>query len=142
MRIIEYNFVAGTKPVFKSQGKEQPGRMGVAATPKCKEGAYWIHKEGKGFEGSYQKFFDHYAFYIGCNVTNVFYNAPRKIFTITSPAMPENALCKRHLISIRKLQYIIFNIEKTITRYQMIKIHSYGRVVLLSWAWALPPCLP
>ena len=46
--------------------------MGVAATPKYKEGAYWIHRGMKEFRGSNWTCFDNYTFY---NVTNGFYSA-------------------------------------------------------------------
>ena len=52
------------KPAFKRQGG-QPDQMGVAAAPKYKEGAHWIHKKRKEFGGSNQKYFDYHTFYIG-----------------------------------------------------------------------------
>ena len=70
--------------------------MGVTATPKSKDGAYWTHSERKKFEG-----FDHHAFYVGYDLTNVVYSAmktakgiwglaPRKNFH-NFPAMLESA---------------------------------------------------
>ena len=56
----------------------QPGRMGVVATPKYKEVAYWTHKEKEELEGSDEKCFDHHAIYIGYNVESAFYSA-RKV---------------------------------------------------------------
>ena len=64
---------AVTKPAFKGRG--EPDQMGVAATPKCKMDAYWMHSERKKLGGFDQKHFDHHAFYVGYNVTNVFYSA-------------------------------------------------------------------
>ena len=55
--------------------REQPGKMGVTATPKYKESACWTHRERMGFRGSDQKRFDQHTFYFGYNVTNAFYSA-------------------------------------------------------------------
>ena len=62
--------------------------MGVAATPKFNEGAYWMDRERKEFGDSEQKFSDHHAFYVGYNITclllshkcrtGVWGHAPRK----------------------------------------------------------------
>ena len=48
--------------------------MEVVATPKCRKGAYWTHKERNKFGGFDQKCFDYRAFYVGYNVTNVFHS--------------------------------------------------------------------
>ena len=37
----------------------QPGQMGVAATPKCKEDAYWTHRNWTELGCSDQECFDH-----------------------------------------------------------------------------------
>ena len=58
--------------------------MGVAATPKYEVGAFWAHKE---FGGSEQKYFDHHTFYVGYNITNVFYSVikpPKGVWGLTS----------------------------------------------------------
>ena len=47
--------------------------MGVAATPKYKEGIYWIHRERKELGGS--ECFNDHTFYVGYNVANDFYSA-------------------------------------------------------------------
>ena len=72
--------------------------MGVAATPKFKEGAYWTVRERKDFGGSDRKCFDDHAFYVSYNVTNTIYSAKMEamtgletIFTIAFPTMLENA---------------------------------------------------
>ena len=92
--------------------------MGVAATPKYKEGIYWIHRERKEFGGS--ECFDDHAFYVGYNVANDFYSAikiaygvwgfgPRETSQLHSLQCQRKPLC--HIIS--KLQSIIFDVEKT-----------------------------
>ena len=48
--------------------------MGVEATPKCKENAYWKNKEREEFGGFDQEFFYHHAFFVAWNVTNTLYN--------------------------------------------------------------------
>ena len=48
--------------------------MGVAATPKCKEGAYWTHRVTTELWDADQKGFDHHAFHVGYNATNIFYS--------------------------------------------------------------------
>ena len=63
-----------TKPPVKRLGGGQPGRMGMTATPKSKDGAYWTHREGKEFEGSHCKCFDHHPFYVGYILNNVIYS--------------------------------------------------------------------
>ena len=84
------------------KGREQPGQMGVTATPRYKEGAYWTYKEKKECGSFDQNCFDHYAFYVGHIVTHVFYNAtkaskgvwelaPGKFFITASLTMQENA---------------------------------------------------
>ena len=50
----------------------QPGRMGVEATPKSKDDAYWTPRENKEFEGFDQKCFDHHPFYVGYTLTTIF----------------------------------------------------------------------
>ena len=60
------------KKQSRNQLSKEPGQMRVAATPNCKEGAYWTHRERKEFGGSDQKRFDKHAFYFGYYVTNVF----------------------------------------------------------------------
>ena len=107
----------------------------MAATPTYKEGAYWTRVERTELGGSDQKFFDHHAFYVDCNVTNVFYSGhkgskgdlgayPQKNFHNYIPYKAGE--CPFANIT-RKLQSIIFDIEKTTTKYQMIKVQSYGR---------------
>ena len=64
---------AVTKPALKGRG--QLWLMGVAVTPKCKEGAYWKPKERGEFWVFNQKCCDHHVLYVGCNVTNAFYSA-------------------------------------------------------------------
>ena len=86
--------------------------MGVVATPKSKDEAYWAHRERKEFEGSVQKCFDHHAFYVSYNLTSAFYNAmkeaqgyggipQKKITTITFPTMQKNVPSQNHLSSIK-----------------------------------------
>ena len=48
-----------TKSALKRKGGGQPGLMGVVATPKIKEGAYWTHRERKKLGGTDWKCFDH-----------------------------------------------------------------------------------
>ena len=55
------------KAACKKTGGGQPDRMGVTATPKSKDGAYWTHWESKEFEGFHYKCFDHHPFYISYN---------------------------------------------------------------------------
>ena len=85
--------------------------------------------------GSGQKSFDHHAFYVGYNVTTVFYStiqaakglwglAPQKTF---HNYILYNAGECPFVNIIRELQSIIFDIDKIISRYQVIKIQSYGR---------------
>ena len=45
----------------------------MTAIPKCKESAYWKHKEGKKLGGFDHEFFHHHALYVGYNVTNTLY---------------------------------------------------------------------
>ena len=59
---------------FQKKGG-QPGRMDMAVTLKYKEGAYLTHRGRKEFGGSDKKCFDHHAFYVDYNITNVFYSA-------------------------------------------------------------------
>ena len=65
------------KASFQKMGG-QPGWMTMAVTPKYKESAYWIHRERKEFGGSNKNFFNHHPFYIGHNVSNVFYSATKQ----------------------------------------------------------------
>ena len=44
----------------------QPGQMGTAATPKCKESAYWKHKERGEYGASITNSYD---FYVGYNAS-------------------------------------------------------------------------
>ena len=48
--------------------------MGVAATPKCKESAYWKNKESEEFGGFDYEFFYQHARFIDYNVTNTLHN--------------------------------------------------------------------
>ena len=57
---IEPSVTSVTQPVFKRHG--QPGLVGVAATTKCKEGIFWVHRERTEFQSSDQKLFDYHAF--------------------------------------------------------------------------------
>ena len=90
-----------TKPTFKGWGGATSW-MGVAATPKCKENAYWKNKEREELGGFDHEFFYHHALFVGYNVTNALYNtikegmgvwglAPRKIITNVLPTTVENA---------------------------------------------------
>ena len=49
--------------------------MGEAATPKCKEAAYWTNRGRNKVGASDQKFSDHHPFYFSYNATSVFYSA-------------------------------------------------------------------
>jgi len=65
---------------------------------------------------------------------------PEKIFTISLQCW-RVPLCKHDLSSIKQFQSMFFVIAKTITRYQMIMIQSYGRaragkiVILPTFFW-------
>ena len=48
--------------------------MGVAATPKCKENAYWTNKEREKSGGFDHEFSHHHALFASHNVTNTLYN--------------------------------------------------------------------
>ena len=37
-------------PAVRGRGKERPGQMGGATTLRCKDGAYWTHKEERSLE--------------------------------------------------------------------------------------------
>ena len=50
----------------------------MEATPKSKDDAYWTHKGRKKLGGSDQICFDHHAFYVGYNLTSVFYSAMKE----------------------------------------------------------------
>ena len=111
------------EPSFQKTWGGQPGRMGVAATPKYTEGAYWTRRKKREFGGSDLICFDNHALYVGYNNSNVFYIAikaaqgvwgltSKRIFIITSPTMPENE--SANITS--KLQSITFDIEKTVKR--------------------------
>ena len=52
--------------------------MGVAATPKCKENAYWKNKEREEFGGFVHEFFYHHALFVGYNVTNTLYKGRKR----------------------------------------------------------------
>ena len=45
-------------------GGHRKNRIGVAATPKCKESSYWKHKGKVEFGGLDHEFFYHHAFYV------------------------------------------------------------------------------
>ena len=75
--------------------------MGLAPTLKCKESAYWKHKQKEEYGGFDLQFLYHYVCYIGYNVANIIYNtikvgngaqglAPEKLFTDAVPTMLEN----------------------------------------------------
>ena len=128
----------------------------MLAKPKCKDGAYWTHRERKESGGSDHKCFDHHTFYVGYNITSVSHGvikavkgiwelAPRKIFIITFPAMLENAPL-RHFTGVRKIESMFFDLEETITIYQMIIIQGYGRTregkIAELGGKTVPPCHP
>jgi len=85
-------YSAVTKLAFKKWEMGQPGQMGMVATPKCKEGAYWAHRERKKFGGSDQKCFDYLVFYVGYNVSNVFYGAIKAAKGVWALATTENLI--------------------------------------------------
>ena len=101
----------------------------MAATPNYNESAFWTHRERKGFEGFDQKCFD-----VGHNVINVLYsaiNVAKRVWGLASRKnfhnyIPYHAEECDFANIIRKLQYIISDIEKLIRRYQMINIQSHG----------------
>ena len=66
-----------TKPAIKRQG--HPGRMGVAATPKSNESAFWKDKEREEFGGFNKEFLYHHALFIGHNITNTFYTTIKAV---------------------------------------------------------------
>ena len=95
-----------------------------------------------------------YSFYVGYNLTNVFYSPMetfmgvwelalrKKVFQLHSLKCRRMHLCKHHLCSIRQLPSTLFHIDKKIARYQIIMIKSYrrakaGKIVDLG---VLPPC--
>ena len=86
---------------FSKDGGGQPGQMDVAATPKCKEGAYWKHKEREKFIGFDHEIFYHHAFYVGYNVTNIIYNIIKagKGFG----GLPQEKLLQMHFLQRRKI---------------------------------------
>ena len=47
----------------------------MAATPKCKENAYWKNKEREELGGFDHEFFYHHALFVGYNVTNALYSS-------------------------------------------------------------------
>ena len=66
--------------------------MGVAATPKSKDGTYWTHSESKEIAGSEHKCFDHHPFYVlytPMKTEKGVWGFPlEKIFPITFPTIP------------------------------------------------------
>ena len=49
----------------------------MAATPKCKESAYWKNKEREEFGGFDHEFFYHHAFFVSYYVTNTLYKTTK-----------------------------------------------------------------
>ena len=72
-----------------------------------------------------QNYVDHHAFYAVYNVTNVFYSAIKG--TNFHNSISYNAGECPFAIIARKFQFVIPNVEKATTRYQMIKNQCYGR---------------
>ena len=90
-----------TKPAFKGR---QPGQMGVAATPKCKRGAYWTHWEMKIFGGSDQRCSDCHTFFLGYFILPYKQQRgsgglPPEIVTMAFLTMPGNPSLQTSLIS-------------------------------------------
>ena len=90
---------------FQRMGGSQA--HGLAATPKCKENAYWKNKEREEFGGFDHKFFHHHALFVGYIITNTLYNtikagigvwglAPRKQVTNALSTTMENALSQAY----------------------------------------------
>ena len=130
------------KASFKRWGGEQPGQMGVAIAPNyiiCRCGSHThtlftlyrgclLDTQRKKVWDSYQKCFYHHAFNVGYDDTNVFYSAIKVAKGVRS--LPPKKL----------LQSIIFDIEKSIKGYQVIKFQSHGRAGQarsLNWGYCL-----
>ena len=93
----------------------------MAATPKSENGVLsWTHRGRRSLRVQIRSVFDHQAFFVGYNLTNVFYGImkvgkeiwvlPPEMFSqLYSLQCQKMSLCKYHLNSIKQPPFIVFD---------------------------------